>query len=80
MLYEVITYRKFICCWGILFVKTWNGNFLAMKLANKQKALFLDRDGTINIEKEYVFKIRDFEFQPGIFNLIRKYQERNNFV
>jgi len=51
-----------------------------MKLANKQKALFLDRDGTINIEKEYVFKIRDFEFQPGIFNLIRKYQEEGYLI
>ncbi|WP_346855006.1 HAD family hydrolase [uncultured Draconibacterium sp.] len=39
-----------------------------------QKALFLDRDGTINIEKNYVWKIEDFEFQPGIFNLIKEYQ------
>ncbi len=44
-----------------------------MKQAKKQKALFLDRDGTINIEKEYVFRKEDFEFQPGIFELIREY-------
>jgi len=50
-----------------------NVNFLAMKQAKKQKALFLDRDGTVNIEREYVFRKEDFEFQPGIFELIREY-------
>lgn len=29
------------------------------------KAIFMDRDGTINIEKNYVYKISDFEFIPG---------------
>ena len=33
------------------------------------KALFLDRDGVINIEKNYVYRIEDFEFLPGIFDL-----------
>lgn len=30
----------------------------------KRKAIFLDRDGTINIDKEYLYKIEDFEFEP----------------
>ena len=34
-----------------------------------QKALFLDRDGVINVEKEYLYKIEDFEFIDGIFEL-----------
>lgn len=33
------------------------------------KALFLDRDGVINVEKNYVCRIEDFEFIPGIFEL-----------
>lgn len=45
-----------------------------MHSSEKSKALFLDRDGTINIEKNYVYKIEDFEFQPGIFELIKEYQ------
>lgn len=45
-----------------------------MHSSEKTKALFLDRDGTINIEKNYVYKIEYFEFQPGIFELIKKYQ------
>jgi len=34
-----------------------------------RKALFLDRDGVINTEKNYVWRIEDFEFLPGIFEL-----------
>lgn len=34
-----------------------------------RKALFLDRDGVINVEKNYVYRIEDFEFMPGIFEL-----------
>ncbi|WP_297193298.1 HAD family hydrolase [uncultured Campylobacter sp.] len=33
------------------------------------KALFLDRDGIINIDKKYVHKIKDFIFVDGIFEL-----------
>lgn len=40
-----------------------------------QKALFLDRDGVINIEKDYLYKIEDFEFIDGIFDLCKYYQD-----
>jgi len=33
----------------------------------KEKAVFLDRDGVINIEKNYLYKISDFDFIDGIF-------------
>ena len=39
------------------------------------KALFLDRDGVINIEKDYLYKIKDFEFIDGIIGLCRYYQK-----
>lgn len=29
------------------------------------RAIFVDRDGTINVEKHYLHKIEDFEFLPG---------------
>ena len=34
-------------------------------------ALFLDRDGVINLDHGYVFRIDEFEFIPGIFELVR---------
>ncbi|WP_455756694.1 D-glycero-beta-D-manno-heptose 1,7-bisphosphate 7-phosphatase [Sulfurimonas sp.] len=39
-----------------------------------QKALFLDRDGVINVEKDYLYKIEDFEFIDGIIQLCKHYQ------
>lgn len=30
-----------------------------------RRAIFLDRDGTINVEKNYLFRIEDFEFIAG---------------
>ncbi len=41
----------------------------------QNRALFLDRDGVINVEKDYLYKIKDFEFIDGIFELCRRYQE-----
>ena len=40
----------------------------------KSKALFLDRDGVINVEKDYLYKIDDFEFVDGIIELCKHYQ------
>lgn len=34
-------------------------------------ALFLDRDGVINVDHGYVHRVADFEFMPGIFDLVR---------
>lgn len=41
------------------------------------KALFLDRDGVINVEKDYLYKIEDFEFIEGIFELCRYFVDKN---
>lgn len=41
-------------------------NFIIMK-----KAIFFDRDGTINIDKGYVHKIKDFEFIPKAINALQ---------
>ncbi len=38
----------------------------------KNKALFLDRDGVINIDHDYVHKIENFDFVSGIFDLGKK--------
>ncbi len=43
----------------------------------KQKAVFLDRDGVINIEKNYLYKIDDFEFIDGVFEALQYLQSKN---
>lgn len=40
------------------------------------KALFLDRDGVINKEKNYLYKIEDFEFIDGVFEACRYFQDK----
>ena len=42
----------------------------------KQKALFLDRDGVINVDSGYVHNSEDVEFVPGIFDIARLATER----
>lgn len=37
------------------------------------KALFLDRDGVINVDKGHVYLPEDFEFSGKIFNLAKSY-------
>jgi len=44
------------------------------------KALFLDRDGTINVDYGYVYQIEKFEFINGIFELCQKAQERGYLI
>ena len=44
------------------------------------KALFLDRDGVINKEKNYVFKIEDFEFIDGIFGFCEYFLRKGYLI
>jgi len=46
----------------------------------KNKAVFIDRDGVVNVEKNYVYKISDFEFIPEIFGILKKYQEEGFLI
>ena len=39
-------------------------------------ALFLDRDGVINKDYGYVHSVDDFEFMPGIFDLVRSAKQK----
>lgn len=44
------------------------------KGANMDKALFLDRDGVINLDRKYVHKISDFVFCDGVFETLHYFQ------
>lgn len=41
------------------------------------KALFLDRDGVINVDHGYVNKIKDFTFNDNIFELLHLFIQNN---
>jgi D-glycero-D-manno-heptose 1,7-bisphosphate phosphatase len=44
------------------------------------KALFLDRDGVININHGYVYKIENVEFVEGIFELVKRANQQGFIV
>lgn len=49
-------------------------------MIGKRRAVFLDRDGTINIEKDYLHKIEDFEFIPGAPEAIKRLKDAGFLV
>jgi len=52
-------------------------NFLGAAL---RKALFLDRDGVVNVEKNYLHTIEDFELMEGIVEVCRHYQAQGYVI
>lgn len=52
---------------------------MVMTNNRKNRALFLDRDGVINMDKGFVHKIEDCEFVPGIFDICLK-AKQNDFL
>jgi len=44
------------------------------------KALFIDRDGVINVDKVHVSRKEDFEFKSGIFDLCRSYLDKGYHI
>lgn len=67
---------------GKIYVLKWQDGFSTSQLIKKisevnsmpeVKAVFLDRDGTINInEPEYTHKIEDFKFMPDVIEALQK--------
>ncbi len=46
----------------------------------QRRAIFIDRDGTINVEKNYLFKFEDWEWIPGAVDAIRMFNEAGFLV
>jgi D-glycero-D-manno-heptose 1,7-bisphosphate phosphatase len=46
----------------------------------KKRALFLDRDGVINKEKNYVHKVEDFHFIDGVFETCKAFQDADYLI
>ena len=51
------------------------GRVQSKNLSNKQKAIFLDRDGTINVYKGFLKETDDFELIPGVAEAIKRINE-----
>ena len=49
-----------------------NGIWKSRSLKNKQKAIFLDRDGTVNVLKGFLNRTEDFELLPNTAEAVKK--------
>lgn len=49
-------------------------------MKKKRRALFLDRDGVINIDHGYVYRPENFDFIDSVFNLCIKASELNYLI
>lgn len=45
-----------------------------------KKAIFFDRDGVVNIDRDYVYKIEDFEYEEGFLDLFSFCKLRGYFL
>jgi D-glycero-D-manno-heptose 1,7-bisphosphate phosphatase len=51
-----------------------------MSIGPARPALFLDRDGVINVDRNYVYRAEDFEWIEGAAETIRTFNDRNWWV
>lgn len=45
-----------------------------------KKAVFFDRDGVLNVDKNYLYKIEEFEWQPEAMQAIKFLKEQGYFI
>jgi len=46
----------------------------------KNKFVLLDRDGVINVEKSYLYKIEDFEYEKNVIRIARGYYTEEDYL
>ena len=42
--------------------------------------VFLDRDGVVNKEKDYLYKLEDFEFIDDVFDILKFFQSKGYLI
>lgn len=45
-----------------------------------RRAIFLDRDGTLNVEKDYLYRVEDFDFIDGVPAAIKRFNDAGYLV
>jgi D-glycero-D-manno-heptose 1,7-bisphosphate phosphatase len=46
----------------------------------RKPAIFLDRDGTLNYDKGYTYRIEDFKFIRGSLKTLKKLSKKNYYL
>ncbi|PKF61833.1 D-glycero-beta-D-manno-heptose-1,7-bisphosphate 7-phosphatase [Psychromonas sp. psych-6C06] len=51
-----------------------------MTASNKKRAIFLDRDGVINVDNGYVSVVDDFEFIDGVIEALQRLKDKGYLI
>ena len=51
-----------------------------METRDPRPALFLDRDGVINVDRNYIYRVEDFEWIEGAADVIKRFNEKGWWV
>ncbi len=51
-----------------------------MATRDPRPALFLDRDGVINVDRNYIYRVEDFEWIEGAADVIKRFNEKGWWV
>ena len=51
-----------------------------MAATEPRPALFLDRDGVINIDRNYIYRVEDFEWVEGAADVIKRFNDKGWWV
>ncbi|MDP3493079.1 MAG: HAD family hydrolase [Hyphomonadaceae bacterium] len=51
-----------------------------MATREPRPALFLDRDGVINVDRNYIYRVEDFEWVEGAADVIRRFNDKGWWV
>ncbi|HPI47290.1 MAG TPA: HAD family hydrolase [Hyphomonadaceae bacterium] len=51
-----------------------------MATRDPRPALFLDRDGVINVDRNYIYRVEDFEWVEGAADVIKRFNEKGWWV
>ena len=47
-----------------------------MARPDARPALFLDRDGVINVDRNYVYRVEDFAWIEGASDVVKRFNEK----
>ena len=72
-----ISYKKFI---DIGILRDLKKAIIFLKKIIYKPAIFLDRDGVLNKDSGYVYKIKDFTWKKNIIKLIKYFNDNNYYV
>lgn len=82
---EILSKKIYGICRKNFFIdigteKNFKRSKILIPKINRKPAIFLDRDGVINQDKGYTYKIEDFRFKPKVIEKLKDFTKRDFWI